>query len=175
MFGEVGQRLRVPKRLRVISRPSTVPADRSIDLNAELPATCSIRLGSSFGARGVLAAGADAGAAGSSRRHGRARLAPASPGGRRFGRCRGGCRLSGAGAVWATGPTAEPAPHRSVVRVGGQWAGLAGFAAVAEGLTGGALRCRRAVVLSMGANDATGLCAPLQWVQLQNRLAELIT
>jgi len=30
------------------------------------------------------------------------------------------------------------------------------------------------VVLSMGANDATGLCAPLQWVQWQNRLAELI-
>jgi len=30
------------------------------------------------------------------------------------------------------------------------------------------------VVLSMGANDATGLCAPLQWAQWQNRLAELI-
>jgi lysophospholipase L1-like esterase len=30
------------------------------------------------------------------------------------------------------------------------------------------------VVLSMGANDATGLCAPLQWVRWQNRLAELI-
>ena len=31
------------------------------------------------------------------------------------------------------------------------------------------------VVLSMGANDATALCAPLQWAQLQHRLAELIT
>jgi lysophospholipase L1-like esterase len=30
------------------------------------------------------------------------------------------------------------------------------------------------VVLSMGANDATSLCAPLRWAQLQNRLAELI-
>ena len=30
------------------------------------------------------------------------------------------------------------------------------------------------VVLSMGANDATDLCAPLQWAQWQNRLAELI-
>jgi lysophospholipase L1-like esterase len=30
------------------------------------------------------------------------------------------------------------------------------------------------VVLSMGANDATGLCAPRQWAQWQNRLAELI-
>ena len=30
------------------------------------------------------------------------------------------------------------------------------------------------VVLSMGANDATGLCAPLQWVRWQTRLAELI-
>jgi lysophospholipase L1-like esterase len=30
------------------------------------------------------------------------------------------------------------------------------------------------VVLSMGANDATGLCAPLQWAQWQVRLAELI-
>jgi len=31
------------------------------------------------------------------------------------------------------------------------------------------------VVLSMGANDATGLCAPLRWAQWQQRLAELIT
>ncbi len=30
------------------------------------------------------------------------------------------------------------------------------------------------VVLSMGANDATGLCGPLQWAQWQQRLAELI-
>ena len=30
------------------------------------------------------------------------------------------------------------------------------------------------VVLSMGANDATGLCAPLQWALWQTRLAELI-
>ena len=30
------------------------------------------------------------------------------------------------------------------------------------------------VILSMGANDATGLCAPLQWAQWQTRLAELI-
>jgi len=30
------------------------------------------------------------------------------------------------------------------------------------------------VVLSMGANDATGLCAPLQWALWQHRLAELI-
>lgn len=30
------------------------------------------------------------------------------------------------------------------------------------------------VVLSMGANDATGLCAPLQWAQWQNSLAKLI-
>jgi len=35
--------------------------------------------------------------------------------------------------------------------------------------------CFDVVVLSMGANDATGLCAPLQWAQWQNRLAELIT
>jgi lysophospholipase L1-like esterase len=30
------------------------------------------------------------------------------------------------------------------------------------------------VVLSMGANDATALCAPLQWARWQSRLAELI-
>jgi len=30
------------------------------------------------------------------------------------------------------------------------------------------------VVLSMGANDATGLCAPLQWARWQTRLADLI-
>ena len=30
------------------------------------------------------------------------------------------------------------------------------------------------VVLSMGANDATGLCSPLQWARWQTRLAELI-
>ncbi len=30
------------------------------------------------------------------------------------------------------------------------------------------------VVLSMGANDATGLCAPLQWARWQHRLAALI-
>jgi lysophospholipase L1-like esterase len=30
------------------------------------------------------------------------------------------------------------------------------------------------VVLSMGANDATGLCAPRRWAQWQSRLAELI-
>jgi lysophospholipase L1-like esterase len=30
------------------------------------------------------------------------------------------------------------------------------------------------VVLSMGANDATGLCAPRRWAQWQGRLAELI-
>lgn len=30
------------------------------------------------------------------------------------------------------------------------------------------------VVLSMGANDATGLCAPLQWALWQTRLADLI-
>jgi lysophospholipase L1-like esterase len=30
------------------------------------------------------------------------------------------------------------------------------------------------VVLSMGANDATGLCTPQRWAQWQNRLAELI-
>jgi lysophospholipase L1-like esterase len=30
------------------------------------------------------------------------------------------------------------------------------------------------VVLSIGANDATGLCAPLQWTQWQHRLADLI-
>lgn len=30
------------------------------------------------------------------------------------------------------------------------------------------------VVLSMGANDATGLCPPLQWARWQARLAELI-
>ena len=30
------------------------------------------------------------------------------------------------------------------------------------------------VVLSMGANDATGLCTPVQWAQWQNRLADLI-
>lgn len=30
------------------------------------------------------------------------------------------------------------------------------------------------VVLSMGANDATSLCAPLQWARWQGRLAELI-
>ena len=30
------------------------------------------------------------------------------------------------------------------------------------------------VVLSMGANDATDLCAPLQWARWQTRLAELI-
>ena len=30
------------------------------------------------------------------------------------------------------------------------------------------------VVLSMGANDATGLCAPRQWAQRQHRLAEII-
>jgi len=30
------------------------------------------------------------------------------------------------------------------------------------------------IVLSMGANDATGLCAPLQWAHWQTRLAELI-
>ena len=30
------------------------------------------------------------------------------------------------------------------------------------------------VVLSMGANDATGLCAPLHWARWQTRLAELI-
>jgi lysophospholipase L1-like esterase len=30
------------------------------------------------------------------------------------------------------------------------------------------------VVLSMGANDATGLCAPLQWARWQTRLAELV-
>jgi lysophospholipase L1-like esterase len=30
------------------------------------------------------------------------------------------------------------------------------------------------VVLSMGANDATGLCAPRQWAQWQQRLADLI-
>jgi lysophospholipase L1-like esterase len=30
------------------------------------------------------------------------------------------------------------------------------------------------VVLSMGANDATSLCAPLRWAQWQNRLADLI-
>ena len=30
------------------------------------------------------------------------------------------------------------------------------------------------VVLSMGANDATGLCEPLQWARWQTRLAELI-
>jgi len=30
------------------------------------------------------------------------------------------------------------------------------------------------VVLSMGANDATRLCAPLQWARWQTRLAELI-
>lgn len=30
------------------------------------------------------------------------------------------------------------------------------------------------VVLSIGANDATRLCAPLQWARWQNRLAELI-
>jgi lysophospholipase L1-like esterase len=30
------------------------------------------------------------------------------------------------------------------------------------------------VVLSMGANDATALCTPLQWARWQNRLAELI-
>ncbi len=30
------------------------------------------------------------------------------------------------------------------------------------------------VVLSMGANDATSLCAPLQWARWQTRLAELI-
>ena len=59
-----GQRLRVPKMLRVISRPMTVPADRSIDLNAELPATCAMMLGSSLGARLDAGAGAGAGAAG---------------------------------------------------------------------------------------------------------------
>lgn len=31
------------------------------------------------------------------------------------------------------------------------------------------------VVLSMGANDATALCAPRQWARWQNRLAELIS
>jgi lysophospholipase L1-like esterase len=30
------------------------------------------------------------------------------------------------------------------------------------------------VVLSMGANDATGLCAPRRWAQWQSRLADLI-
>ena len=30
------------------------------------------------------------------------------------------------------------------------------------------------VVLSMGANDATGLCAPLQWARWQTRLGEII-
>jgi lysophospholipase L1-like esterase len=30
------------------------------------------------------------------------------------------------------------------------------------------------VVLSMGANDATGLCSPLQWARWQARLADLI-
>lgn len=30
------------------------------------------------------------------------------------------------------------------------------------------------VVLSMGANDATGLCAPRRWAQWQTRLADLI-
>jgi lysophospholipase L1-like esterase len=30
------------------------------------------------------------------------------------------------------------------------------------------------VVLSIGANDATSLCAPLRWAQWQNRLADLI-
>jgi lysophospholipase L1-like esterase len=30
------------------------------------------------------------------------------------------------------------------------------------------------VVLSMGANDATGLCTPRRWVQLQNELADVI-
>ena len=30
------------------------------------------------------------------------------------------------------------------------------------------------VVLSMGANDATRLCAPLQWARWQTRLAELV-
>jgi lysophospholipase L1-like esterase len=30
------------------------------------------------------------------------------------------------------------------------------------------------VVLSIGANDATGLCAPQQWTQWQHRLADLI-
>lgn len=30
------------------------------------------------------------------------------------------------------------------------------------------------VVLSIGANDATALCAPLRWAQWQNRLADLI-
>jgi len=34
--------------------------------------------------------------------------------------------------------------------------------------------CFDVVVLSMGANDATDLCAPLRWVQWQNSLAELI-
>ncbi len=37
-------------------------------------------------------------------------------------------------------------------------------------------RCARfdVVVLSMGANDATGLCAPVQWARWQTRLAEVI-
>lgn len=30
------------------------------------------------------------------------------------------------------------------------------------------------VVLSMGANDVTGLCAPRRWLDIQNQLAELI-
>ncbi len=30
------------------------------------------------------------------------------------------------------------------------------------------------VVLSMGANDATGLCTPVQWARWQARLADMI-
>ena len=44
--GRAGQRRRaVPKMLRVISRPSTVPADRSIDFTAEFPSMDSTTAG----------------------------------------------------------------------------------------------------------------------------------
>src|SRR5580765_424442 len=51
----LAQRREVPKIERVISRPSTVPAERSADLNALDLTTCSTMLGSALGARGALA------------------------------------------------------------------------------------------------------------------------
>src|ERR1044072_341823 len=61
-----GQRERraVPKIERVISRPMTVPAERTIDLKALDFTTCSTILGSSFAGRGARAGPAASAAGG---------------------------------------------------------------------------------------------------------------
>ena len=56
--GKMAQRRRVPKMLRVISRPRTVAADRAMDRKAEDSITFSAVDFSGFGARVLRGAGA---------------------------------------------------------------------------------------------------------------------